>query len=343
MFVPDDLSEPPNRTWPHTQAMAHRHGMKERLKAYLYRTIIQLNYFLNNYKEVVWLIGDGRSGTTWVANLLNHKKNYREMFEPFHPKTVDSMSFLKPHLYMRPQDSHSKLENAAKEIFCGKFIHPSVDPAVRSLTFSGLLIKDIFANLFSYWASRFFPDLKIILLIRNPFSVALSKYNRQNWFWMTDPSEFLKQPKLCEDYLSPFDDIIQKTSREADYITCQILIWSIINYVPLMQFSPNQIHVAFYEKIYANPNDEVSGIIAHTKVKGHPVRLSKDIINQPSRVTNPDSGIIKGFSPITSWKSELSVRKIDAGLKILQCFGFEKLYDENSMPNRAVIDKMLAK
>jgi len=300
------------------------------------------NYWLNNYREVIWLIGDGRSGTTWVSDLINHDKSYREMFEPFHPRLVNGMNFLLPHQYIRPGDSNKQLEKIASDVFSGKFRNPRVDSDNRPLFYKGLLIKDIFANLFSYWASLHFAKVKIILLIRNPFSVALSKYKLKNWFWATEPLDLLKQYPLYEDYLHPFEDLIRRTSREGNYVSCQILIWSIINYVPLRQFKQGQIQVIFYEEVFVKPSQEVSKIFRFVRPtnENHFMALGRESVNRLSRVAGPHSNVTRGTSPITSWKNELTSHQIDAGLNILQCFGFADLYDDNSMPKWHVLNNI---
>ena len=303
---------------------------------------LHANRLLDNYDEVIWLIGDGRSGTTWVSDLLNHDRKYREMFEPFHPQHVDEMSFLAPHQYVRPDLSHDQLESIAADVFSGTFTHPVVDSANHSRLYSGLLIKDIFANLFAFWASLRFPNLKIILLIRNPFSVALSKHKKKDWYWVTDPILLLTQKHLYEDYLHPFEALIRKTGESDDYILRQILIWSIINYVPLKQFSPGHIHVTFYEEVYADPDSQVSStfrFVKNTNVNCH-VKLDEETVKRPSRVVSKESSLFLGKSPVTSWKDELSTRQIDAGLRILDAFGFAELYDEDSMPNRDAFDSI---
>lgn len=300
---------------------------------------LHANRLLDNYDEVVWLIGDGRSGTTWVSDLLNHDRKYREMFEPFHPQRVDEMSFLAPHQYVRPDFSHDQLESIAADVFSGTFTHPVVDSANHSHLYSGLLIKDIFANLFAYWASVRFPNLKIILLIRNPFSVALSKSKKKEWFWLTDPMLLLNQQHLYEDYLRPFEDLIRKTSASNNYILRQILIWAIINHIPLKQFSPGQIHVMFYEEMYADPDSQVSSafrFVRNTKENCH-VKLDEETVKRPSRVVSKESSLFQGKSPVTSWKDELSLWHVNAGLSILNEFGLAELYDDDSMPNRNVL------
>ncbi len=67
-------------------------------------TGISINYYLGNYSNTVWIIGDGRSGTTWLGDIINWKKNYREMFEPFHPNKVKSAKPYTLHQYMRVDD-----------------------------------------------------------------------------------------------------------------------------------------------------------------------------------------------------------------------------------------------
>jgi hypothetical protein len=58
-----------------------RHSRKSALVA---------NYCAGRFRyPIVWVIGDGRSGTTWLMELINWRKTYREMFEPFHPRFVN--------------------------------------------------------------------------------------------------------------------------------------------------------------------------------------------------------------------------------------------------------------
>ena len=93
-----------------------------------------------------------------------------------------------------------------------------MDAGNRRIFYKGLLIKDIFVNLFVYWAVQHFPGVKVVLLIRNPFSVALSKYKTRTWFWLADPIALLDQPDLYEDSLQPFEDLIRRVGSGTDYI-----------------------------------------------------------------------------------------------------------------------------
>jgi hypothetical protein len=270
------------------------------------RWAITLNYYLGNYRNVVWLFGDGRSGTTWVSDLINPDKRYREMFEPFHPKWVRGMEGLGYNEYIRPDDIEHRLLPAATAVFRGRFQFPRVDEQNRRWWYRGLLIKDIFANLFACWASRRFPKTKLVLLIRNPFAVALSKLKTKDWQWMTEPAEFLGQGPLVEDYLRPFEDVIRGVGD--DYILRQVLVWAIIHYVPLLQFEPGQLHVVFYEEMAQRPEQQLRRLF-HFLKPNRAEQMTKRalrILTLPSRVAGNTRSGPGGKWPIGRWKAELS-------------------------------------
>jgi len=224
------------------------------------------------------------------------------------------------------------LAKVASDIFCGKFTHARVDSGNQLLSYKGLLIKDIFANLLCCWAIKKFPNVKLILLIRNPFSVALSKYKMRHAFWMTDPLEFLNQTRLRNDYLGEFEDLIRMTCLKGDFILNQILIWSVIHYVPLKQFCKSDIHICFYENMHDNTNYELSKIFNYINGSPEEVFLDEAVVKRPSRVAGEKSNLVVGASPVSSWKNELSPKVIDDGLEILSRFKLDKLYEDSLIP-----------
>ena len=81
--------------------------------------VLKVNYLLGNYQEVAWIIGDGRSGTTWLSRLINYRRHYRDMFEPIHPELVQQADFLQPLEYVRPGQSYPQLERLIDLIVSG--------------------------------------------------------------------------------------------------------------------------------------------------------------------------------------------------------------------------------
>jgi len=297
-----------------------------------------------NRKEVVWLIGDGRSGSTWVSNLINYDNNYREMFEPFHPLIYRDINFMAAHQYVRPYTASDKLKSVSSDIFSGKLTNERVDSGNTSKQRQGILIKDIFANLLCYSMSLEFPKVKPVLLIRNPFAVAISKYKKRNWYWATEPLDLLQQSDLYKDHLMPFEEVLRLTSAQGNYILNQLVIWCVINFVPLHQFKAGDIHICFYESIYSRPGPEITKILQFVRGprarKQGTINISDEIINNPSRAAGPENNISAGTSPVISWKNEIPMQVIDAGMAILECFGFEDLYDVDGMPNENVTKLM---
>jgi hypothetical protein len=287
---------------------------------------------MGNYREVVWLIGDGRSGTTWLSDLINWEKSYREMFEPFHPKFVRQMNGLLFNQYVRPDDAAHRLLPVASEVFCGRLRDDRVDQANRGLWYRGLLIKDVFASLFACWAARQFPNLKIVLLIRNPFAVALSKWKTKDWHWTTDPRDFLKQGSLADDYLRPFEDLIRAAGD--DYIENQVLIWAILHYVLLLQFKPGELHVVFYEDLLRQPEQELTRLFRYLKPDcvDRMTEGALRVLPRPSRVAPKDKKVVGATWRIGAWKDELSAEQIERGAKILARFGLDRLDDADSRP-----------
>ena len=304
--------------------------------AYTKSLVLAGNSYLGRYRDVVWLIGDGRSGTTWVSSLINYQQYYREMFEPFHPRVLQRTEAFEPNRYIRSDDQHEAFRRIAAEIFSGRLTHERVDRDSRAALYRGLLIKDIFANLFAFWARHRFPHLKVVLLLRNPFAVAVSKLRKQRWFWTTDPLDLLHQRDLYDDFLRPFEALIRTVGSRNDYIQNQILIWSILNWVPLVQFRADELHVVFYEHVLAAPDHEVAQIMRHVRPhdRAPSVTIPLTIVRKPSRVTAAASPLLTGTSPIESWKSELTPAQIDAGFAILSHFGLDTIYPLDSMPNR---------
>lgn len=315
--------------------MVFKDKVRSKIKYLTHSAILRANYLLKNFDEVIWLIGDARSGTTWVSDLIASTKSYRYLFEPFHPNFVHEMKQMEPHQFIRPGDSNERLLSVASSIFKGQFRHERVDLNNHCLLYDGLLIKDIFANLLCYWAVTHFPKVRPVLLIRNPFAVAASKNNKRDWFWANDPSDLLRQPDLYDDYLYRYKDLIKKVSQKDNFLLNQILTWSIINYIPLQQFTPGSIHICFYEQIYANPGLEISKIVQFVKGTNHCERIpiSDEVINRSSRFSDFDHKVSSHNSPVSSWKNKIPANIIDEGIEILQHFGFDHLYNDNSLPD----------
>jgi len=291
-------------------------------------------------KETIWIVGDGRSGSTWLLEMINYDNQYRRMFEPFHPTKVERMKGSEFFKYIRPEYQDETFYPLASEVFTGQFHHPRVTGGDNRFD-KKLLIKDIFAHLFIKWVGTHFPPVKKILLMRHPFAIALSKQKLMKWDWMTEPKQFLNQQALYQDYLQPYKKLIMKTKG---YFEKQVLIWSIIHYVSLKQLTEEDILLVFYEDLCSTPEKELKRIfsyLAQSKKDQLTNPKLRDKIKAPSISSRGHSAISQGKDLCDVWRKECSTSQINNGIEILELFGLEGIYNRSLMPNRVAVERFL--
>lgn len=296
----------------------------------------------NDFSNVIWLIGDGRSGTTWVANLINADKSYREMFEPFHPVKVPEASNFEENMYVSPNESHPELHRYMSRVFEGSLTNLWVDRDIENRRFKGLLVKDVFANLHAKWAISKFPNVKPILLIRNPVSVASSKFVTKRWCWPESPKHFLEDKNLMLNHLSVFRSVIEGVEARDDFIEKQVLNWCIIHKVLAEQFSLSDIHIICYEDAYERPVECISDALKFGG-KSSGQSIDKSVLNSKSIVSFKGSSIVENKNPLTIWRENVTPQQLELAKELLMNFGFADWYPDLEKPNIATIKNAFLK
>jgi len=270
--------------------------------------------------------GTGRSGTTWLADIISSQISCRIMFEPFHSKVVEAFHEFHYFHYERPSEQNDKLFEYSLKVFSGDIRHVWIDRYVERVFPRFRLIKEIRANLFLKWIHSRFPEIPILFVIRHPCAVVLSRM-KLNWATDTDIDPFLCQAKLIEDFLYDKMDIIgrAKTAEEKHAI-----VWCISNFVPLKQFNSDRLHVFFYENLCVQPQREAPRICDAIKCEYHESVLKQ--FDKPSSTITYSSAIFTGQDKVTRWKSELSPKQINNILSIVENFGLGYIYGDSPTP-----------
>lgn len=279
---------------------------------------------IGSISNTVFLAGTGRSGTTWLQNIINCNNDFRIMFEPFHNKKVDCLKKWKYRQYIRPTNSSTKYLNPAEKILTGNIKNPWIDKFNSRWLSRNRLIKDVRSNLFLKWLKNHFPHVPIVLIMRHPCAVANSKLKLN---WDTHIDNLLSQPNLIEDHLSPF---LPKLKTAESTLEKHILLWCVENYLPLKQFEPGEIHIVFYENLCLNPEEEISKLSNFLDLNLLPEALK--LIDIPSELTREESAINNDKNLISSWKNKLSPTQIEESLNILSYFGMDIIYNESPTP-----------
>lgn len=304
--------------------------------------LLRTKYFIDRNRDVdrtIILAGTGRSGTTWLSNVINYKNEYRYMFEPLFPKEVPLAAENKIgwNTYIRPDCRDDKLLSMLEILLSGELRNAWVDRLNKKILVKDRLIKVIRGNMILKWIHQVYPDIPKIFVIRHPFAVAGSII-KNNWiednekFSLKD--QFYSQEELVEDFLGPLNIDISNITELFDKL---VFVWCVQNYVPIRQFKYDEIYFCFYEELCTNPRKELPKLFNYL---GKEIDDSIfDAISKPSNQARANSAIRLGESLINSWKKSVTSEEKSRALQILTSFGLESLYDEFSIPNHDVLNQ----
>ncbi len=287
----------------------------------------------SDYRNSILLVSTGRSGSTFVSNVINYKNDHRIIFEPFKSDRVPAFKGLKYPTYVAQDDLFSKYRLSVEKILRGKLRNDWSDGHNKKHIASKRLIKTIRGNLMLKWIKNNFPELPVIFLIRNPFAV-VDSWMRANWEDENVRTVILSQPELINDYLTPFIEDYKKAS--AGFELC-FFNWCINYFIPLQQFKGEQFFITFYEHYILEPEEEAKRVFNYLGIADYDLKKILSIIKKPSRTTRKDSPLFNDKDILNHWKQRFTKEQIDRGYEILELFGLDKIYDKNSIPNKKIV------
>ena len=279
---------------------------------------------MGDYRQTVFLAGTGRSGTTWVEEILNSNNGFRIMFEPFHSRKIGLVREWNYKQYLRPNNKSIKFIEPATSILSGKVRDEWIDRFNKVIFPRKRLVKDIRANLFLKWLKVNFPEIPIILLLRHPCAVANSKLKLS---WDSCLDDFLSQDELMKDFLNPFKGELENAN---DPFEKHIFLWCVENYIPLKQFNEGEILVVFYENLCMDPEREIKKIRTFV---GEMLSLEMlPQVNRASALSRKDSAVNTGDNLIDAWRKHINDRQIERACEILSLFKLQNIYSKSSLP-----------
>ena len=295
-------------------------------KVFSRRTIFSRLHFEKNHDldNAIIVAGTGRSGTTWLARILNKYLHYRIIFEPFYPQKVGIFEQFKYKQYIPPNFQDEKYERVFEKILSGKIRNRWTDKANRYFRPGGRIIKTIRANFFLKYLRNNFPNIPIIFILRHPCAVVLSR-ERLGWEAMLDI--VLNQELLIKDHLEPYMGIISKAETSIQRNTC---LWCVETLVPLRTMTSEDWLITTYEYLCTNPENETRRILNYI---GFDKEFKEyDIKGIIPMTVRKDSAILEGVNPLEAWRKNLSDNEINQILEIVEGFSLNSLYNEKLMP-----------
>ncbi len=313
-----------------------------------------------DWRDAIFLSSGARTGSTWVAELINYTNEYRFMYEPslsrpLLPRNHAQTTGDRRILYIRPDNDDPGLREQALQVLDGRFHDVRTDRYNRRLVSRRRLVKEVTSNLFIRWLAHAFPGLPIILLLRHPIPTVRSR--AYEYFQADDVGrrlidadpekrtrDYLRlifgQPDLVADHLEPLRDVLESARTVLEQ---RIAVWCVQNYVPLRQFQPGTIHLAFYENFCVDPQAELRRLFDFLGRSVDDAALARIRIPSQSMQHGGIKEMPDGWEVVNRWRKKVADADIEAALRIIRAFGLEKVYGAGPMPDVSAAYEMLGR
>lgn len=257
-----------------------------------------------NPSQAILVVGSGRSGTTWLANLLTAQSNVQIIFEPENPtwtKEIRPLTGWGPSLnvrsfYLKYDAQIPEWYEFWQSVLSGRIRSYLTDHIRTSYFPRRYLVKMIRANLMlGYIYDNFQP--KVVFTIRHPCAVILS---RMALNWVADVQDILNQEELVENHLRPWIGLIEK---ERDQLGAQAVWWAVENMIALKSLENIPHAMIAFESLCLDPHSVAYRLRSEL---GITVRSNLDkAILSPSQTANRSVSYNSTLERLSKWKSKI--------------------------------------
>jgi len=279
-------------------------------------------------RDTLLIAGSPRSGTTFLAELLNQIPRSAILFEPEHVQQVPQakQAGLTWHTIKDPHEHWPEGRRFFERVLRGELITSwtvSHVPLARALAPRTWIVKFVDANFMLGWIAANFPVRPPVLLVRHPCAVIASQL-RRGWSNPHPPrlKGFLARHPQFTDYL--------ETLREPTEFAAAL--WSMQTYAPLILPKPWPFVLITYERLAEDPRRELERLFEAWQMPMPDGIVERAL--RPSGTTDTGSALAAGADPSGAWRKSLSTSQIDAILRVIQTFGLD-FYDAGPMPDLA--------
>jgi hypothetical protein len=288
--------------------------------------------------HAVLVLGSGRSGTTWLAEVLARQMGSRLIFEPFHPIWTPRPDRLR--LFLAPQDRDPGMEDLVTSMLEGRTRKAPISNTVITRLPHGRVIKDIHSvNLLPWFRVRY-PRVPVVYTLRHPIPTALSRlrmgefYGLARYLGNEDGRRDVEGSPVAE-WLPPFD----RHNRDPDPIVRLVAEWCVENAYPLSRATTDGAKLSFYERAVSEPVAELTDLATHcARALGTDVtELGDEVARRPS--SQDRTGQIAAARNSADWEGILSrwIPEVPAEttsrcLAVLADFGLEGYYGAGPLP-----------
>jgi hypothetical protein len=274
-------------------------------------------------KKTIIISGRPRSGTTWISEILNRITDYPIISEPLMltkiPELIDRY-----HLYWRtyrnPDLEDLEFYNLIFSILSGFYVKPNFLVEARNLRTLGmfalgspLIVKFCRANLFLPYLHKNFPQNRIILIIRNPYSVISSQILRGSWKGVKSFT-----PHQLEFYTDNPEFIL--SDPPTDPVEILAVYWCLEHAYLVKNLNRLEgVYLLKYEDMFRNPQENLPKLMDFLNIRWNDEFLKYTVIK--SRSVRQGSALLAGGDPTKSYLQKLDDDQREKIRNVLQRFG----------------------
>jgi hypothetical protein len=285
--------------------------------------------------KTLLLASSGRSGSTWLAEVIVESFSCRMIFEPLRRDRVLVSAGVPWGRYAEPGRADAELERVMTLILSGRVRSPWSDKFNAYRFPRRRLVKEVRATNLLPWLRPTYPEMPIIYLLRHPVAVAWSaaELGLGTFF-----SEFLGQSPLMDGPLAPWRDVIARHADDRDPFHQHVLRWCMENTVPIRQLSPQSVHVVFYEDLVEDPRGELQRLATYLGrfgKGGWTFDPTRPTVDRPSRANYRETPIMAAQERLESWTDSVPAASIERAVALVSEFGLDGVYGASVRPNVA--------
>jgi len=243
-----------------------------------YKSVL-ISFQVSNSLKPVLIASSPRSGSTWILECLLRNSRYRAVFEPIPSLEESKRIYNLPRIVLSENTRDNRFNNYINLLLAPNALNKKkwrrTDLNSRNIYFltKGIAIKSTRANFcLSFIEKNVKQDMKIIYLIRNPFSIIKSRIIKSSAHGGKLSSKFLYNPRElfnCKDiffkaYFEKYKQVYNKKVK--DNITLQAFIWCIENKHIIEQIKDKNWLLVVYENLYTDFYNEFKRICDYIQI-----------------------------------------------------------------------------
>jgi hypothetical protein len=308
-------------------------GRPRRLSAPLFAAGRRTGWDRATDGDTVFLLSSGRSGSTWLGDLLRTLPAVRVIFEPFHPRHGVAALRDARYRYLAADEPRPALQAALRRLVDG---HDRTDwteqfnPPWRWI-YRRRLLKAVRANLMSPWLHAHFPACRYLLLVRHPAAVVASQLKGG---WRLSSRRLRDQPGIAD--VLDLRGLDQFGWPEDGFLS-NLLFWAIENAIALDAARRSGALVLFYEDLCLQPGREIQRLADYLGVAfGASVNRQ---LGRSSWSSDRRIGTLPADEKVSRWTRTTSDVQIELIVDVLAACGLAGLYGHDPRPDPSALSQ----